>query len=45
MADNAMHPDIKAVILAYALGSGRVFCRNCAAGHPAVIQDFASSQD
>jgi hypothetical protein len=44
-ADNARHPDLKAVVLAYALGRGQVSCCDCAAGYLAVIQDFASSHD
>ncbi len=45
MAENATHPDIKAVITAYAIGKGQVSCINCAADYPTVIQDFAMSQD
>ncbi len=40
-----MHPDIKAVVTAYALGRGRVTCAACADGYPSIIQEFAVSQD
>jgi hypothetical protein len=45
MAENATHPDVKAVITAYTIGRGQVSCINCVAGYPTVIQDFALSQD
>ncbi len=45
MAENTTHPDIKAVITAYAIGRGQVSCIDCAADYPTVIQDFAMSQD
>jgi hypothetical protein len=45
MADNATHPDVKAVVTAYALGRGRVTCATCADGYPSIIQEFAVSQD
>ncbi len=45
MAENATHPDVKAVITAYAIGRGQVSCVDCAAGYLTVIQDFALSQD
>ncbi len=45
MADNAMHPDVKAVVTAYALGRGHVSCSYCAARYLTIIQVFALSQD
>jgi hypothetical protein len=45
MADNATHPDIKAVVTTYTLGRGRVTCAACADGYPSIIQEFAVSQD
>ncbi len=45
MADNTMHPDIKAVVTAYAIGRGRTSCTACAVGYPSIIQEFAESQD
>jgi hypothetical protein len=45
MAENAMHPDVKAVITAYAIGRGQVSCVECAADYPFVIQDYVSSQN
>jgi hypothetical protein len=45
MADNATHPDVKAVVTAYALSRGRVTCAACADGYPSIIQEFAVSQD
>ncbi len=45
MAVNATHPNIKAVVTAYALGRGQVSCLDCAAGFLTVIQDIALSQD
>jgi hypothetical protein len=45
MADNATHPDIKAVVTTYALGRGWVTCAACADGYPSIIQEFAVSQD
>ncbi len=45
MAENATHPDVKAIITAYAIGRGQVSCVDCAAGYPTVIQDFTLSQD
>jgi hypothetical protein len=45
MAENAMHPDVKAVITAYAIGRGQVSCLNCAADYLTIIQDFTLSQD
>ncbi len=45
MADNTMHPDVKAVVTAYALGRGRVICAACADEYLSIIQKFAVSQD
>jgi hypothetical protein len=45
MAENATHPDVKAVITAYTIRRGLVSCIDCAADYPTVIQDFALSQD
>jgi hypothetical protein len=45
MAANATHPNIKAVVIPYALGKGQITCLDCAAGFPTVIQDIAASQD
>jgi hypothetical protein len=45
MAENATHPDVKAVITAYAIGRGQVSCVDCVADYPTVIKDFALSQD
>ncbi len=45
MAENAMHPDIKAVVTAYAIGRGQVSCLNCAADYLTIIQDFTLPQD
>ncbi len=45
MADNATHPDVKAVVTACALGRDRVTCAACADGYPSIIQEFAVSQD
>jgi hypothetical protein len=45
MAENATHPDIKAVITAYAIARGQVSCFDCVVDYPTVIQDFALSQD
>ncbi len=45
MADNATHPDVKAVVTAYALGRGQVTCAACADRYPSIIQEFAVSQD
>ncbi len=45
MADNATHPDIKAVVTAYPIGRGRASCTACAVGYPSIIQEFSKSQD
>jgi hypothetical protein len=45
MAENATHPDVKAVVTAYTLGRGWVTCATCADGYPSIIQEFAVSQD
>lgn len=45
MSANATHPDVKAGDAAYALGRDKVSCLDCADGFPAVIRDFAASQD
>ncbi len=45
MADNATHPEVKAVVTAYGLGRGHISCSGCAAGFPTIIQEFALSQD
>ncbi len=45
MADNTTHPDVKAVVTAYALGRGPVTCAACTDGYPSIIQEFAVSQD
>ena len=45
MSANATHPDAKAVVATYALGIDKVSCLDCADGFPAVICDFAASQD
>ncbi len=43
MSENVTHPDVKAVISAYALGRGQVSCIACADGYPAAIKAFAAS--
>ena len=45
MTENVTHPEVKAVVSAYALGRGQVSCIACADGYPAAIKAFAASQD
>jgi hypothetical protein len=41
MTENNTHPNIKAVIIVYALGRDNVSCKDYMASYPAIIQDYA----
>ncbi len=43
--ENDTHPNIKAVVIAYALRRDNVSCSDCTASYLAIIQDYTSSQD